>query len=259
MLSTFILSIVTFLQGIHYEYLYLILAAYLLLLWISFSIAIWKDTGRRFEHQISRILVWFFTTITFVFGFFLYLLARPMVKEDEDHWSKLERRYLTYETYGMEECHICGYLLRPEFLYCPSCGDILRKKCEVCENVIDIGWNVCPYCANVNIAPDLEEEISELKDPLHAKLYRIFILNELEIFYSLRNWISARLEVMQEQNHDTIQEEITVPAEEMILMVDEEKSEKEKSKKDTSIQPQWHAMLTEAKKLFFIEEKATRK
>src|SRR5579872_2892661 len=128
MLSSFILGLVSVLQNIKFEYLFIVLGVYLVLVWIFYAIWLWHDVSRRFNNIFARFLVWLPAAVTFVFGLLLYLLVRPDLEDDNTYWINLERKYLQYETYGMGTCEICGYDLRPEFLHCPSCGTLLREK-----------------------------------------------------------------------------------------------------------------------------------
>ena len=82
------------------------LGLYLILLWLTYSIWLWMDTDRRFPNLFIRIGIWFFATVTFVFGLLLYLLVRQPKSDDETHWLEIERRYLEYESYGVGECKV---------------------------------------------------------------------------------------------------------------------------------------------------------
>jgi hypothetical protein len=169
MLSTFLLGVLSFLQKIQFKYIYIAIISYLVLLWIFFAVWVWQDSSERFSNGVIRFLVWLPVSLTFVLGFLLYVLVRPAKKDV--YWTELEKRYLTYETYGMGKCHVCGFDLRPEYLQCPECADIIRVHCSNCDRVIEKDWKVCPYCGDNKTK---EPEVIEKKQRLGMQWYKAF-------------------------------------------------------------------------------------
>ena len=182
------------LQRIKFDYLYVLLGIYFALLWLSYILWLWNDLQARFTNSLLRTTLWIIFSITFLFGFFLYLLIRPTKRTEDDFYIELERNYLRFETYGMQPCEKCNFSLRPEFLNCPSCKNKLRGQCKYCEKIIDLKWKHCPFCAKLNdIYLDQENPkniarkhavtvINKPKSILHR--YKIYIR---KMFFGIQN------------------------------------------------------------------------
>lgn len=178
LLSTLILSTVSFLQKVSFQYIYFILAIYLVLIWGSYIIWLWNDSKKRFTNEGLRVLIWIIASATFIFGLLLYILIRPQQLDDDSYWVSLERKFLLHETYGMGECDSCGFMLRPEFMNCPACGKVLREKCKKCEQVVDVTWKRCAFCGAVRIK---EKENPVMKKEKKEDI-SIWVYGEYEAF-----------------------------------------------------------------------------
>ncbi len=247
MLSTVILSIVTFLQNLKFEYIYTGVAIYVGMLWIFYAVWLWHDTKKRFSSETLRTSVWFLTTITFFLGLILYLVARPAKKDDDDSWVSLERSYLVYETYGMGDC-TCGEHLRPEFLNCPTCGHQLREKCSNCEQIVDVSWKRCPFCNTVRIE-ELEEEQVFSKPSFPIYMWKNLLLG----ISAARSWMmkDARISLKKAKKIEKNMRK------QYINMKKKTVSKTQKSTKKTISNKS--PIVSTVKKLLFVEEKVTSK
>lgn len=137
------LGFVNYLQTVNYKDFYFYLAIYGLFLYFLLLIIIFRDASRRYKHSLVSL----FVTLCCVFppNILIYLLIRPTIKNLDQYWVDLERRYLQFETSGMDIC-TCGEQLRPSYLICPRCNKKIRNRCANCQHVLGLDWQTCPYC-----------------------------------------------------------------------------------------------------------------
>lgn len=141
-----ILSTVTWLEDVDFAIVFRGMGIGLVLFW--FVIVGWVaiDASDRFRSVWPRILSVALVLFVPLFGLLIYLVVRPKMTIEEEKWTALERRYLNFETAGLDDCPVCGYELMPNFVYCPSCGEELRVKCESCDIFLEPDWYTCPFC-----------------------------------------------------------------------------------------------------------------
>ncbi len=120
---------------------------YYIIVWILVLAWVWTDISARTENWFLRILCMVIVSVLSFPGLIIYILIRPKDTVEEIFWSDLERRYLLYETDGLEDCEVCGYSLTPDYIHCPNCGETLKRYCEECEVYVKKEFNYCPFCA----------------------------------------------------------------------------------------------------------------
>lgn len=140
-----LLSIIEFNQ---YEFGDLIpyILAYLLCLWLLFTLWVVRDIASRTSNPIVILTVFVFVLVFNIPGLILYMLLRPEKTVEEAraldiyHMSQLEDNLIT--------CHSCISVVRKSYNYCSVCGSDLYAQCEYCDHRIDPIWTNCVYCGN---------------------------------------------------------------------------------------------------------------
>jgi len=154
-----------------FQLAFLIVLAYLALLWIALIIWVTRDSLNRSESLFFQILSIVLVISLNFFGVLIYLIIRPH--------QTLEQKYLTLvdqETIDAEyedeiiKCPRCESVSHKDFFFCPQCGHQLKIKCAKCHKPVQVNWKNCPFCgigAEVSIKKKLsvKNEKSKEKEP----------------------------------------------------------------------------------------------
>ncbi len=149
----------------------------LVIFWLVVVTWVWFDSSERTDNVFLRVLAVIVVLVTTIPGLIVYLILRPRSTSQEQYWSDLERRYLMYETAELQDCEVCGVMLQPGFVYCPSCRNEIKVKCSKCGVNIDKKWGNCPFCGEVNPnVSKVEEVVTEavVKPPVKRIRYETF-------------------------------------------------------------------------------------
>ena len=114
--------------------------------WLFVVLWVWLDARERMNNIIVRILCTLLVLCFNIIGLIIYLLIRPGQTKEECYYAELEKKYLLYQTSGLEDCPKCGALLYPEYIFCPCCGEEIQTKCTKCSTMVNKNLNYCPAC-----------------------------------------------------------------------------------------------------------------
>lgn len=124
----------------------LIVAAYMLVLWLSAVVWTARDIHLRTTEPMAQLV---FTLIVLLFNFpglVVYRVLRPPLTLQEAEEHRLESSALSRELAQTPPCPRCGCEIAPDYLVCPRCALSLRMACTGCERVLDPSWQICPWC-----------------------------------------------------------------------------------------------------------------
>lgn len=120
--------------------------AFLLTLWISLVIWVYRDIRRRTDDPLVRIVAVTVSVVLFLPGVLIYIVLRPTSTIDEKYQSALEEEALLATLEESELCPGCERKTHNDWLACPSCHTLLKKKCPDCGKLIELTWDLCPFC-----------------------------------------------------------------------------------------------------------------
>ena len=128
----------------------LIGGVWLLLLWLSVIVWIYRDIRERTRDLGLQVLAVFVGIMFFpgfnIPGVALYLMLRPRDTLEEAYARSLEEEALLRELGDEGACPSCRRLTDKEFHFCPSCQTQLKDQCAKCERLLSFSWVACPYC-----------------------------------------------------------------------------------------------------------------
>jgi hypothetical protein len=132
--------------------------AFLLTLWVSLIIWVYRDIRKRSEDILVIILAITISIILFLPGVLIYLILRPALTNEEKYQIALEEEALlsTLEESGL--CPGCERKVKSEWMICPSCHTVLKKQCPGCQNLLELSWDICPYCS-LELSPQKRNRI----------------------------------------------------------------------------------------------------
>ncbi len=159
-----ILDFMSFLETINFGLIVKFLAIGFLAFWIVVIGWVIYDSSQRYKKFWMVVLSALLVLVLNFFGLVIYLIVRPKQTHEEMYWGDLEKRYLRFETAGLEDCPNCHYPVQPNFINCPMCGKELRVKCQSCGVYLEPEWAVCPFCAQKQkntIAPQTSKSMEK--------------------------------------------------------------------------------------------------
>ena len=121
-------------------------AAFLVALWLSLIIWIYRDIRSRARDPLLRILAIIIVALLFLPGIVIYLILRPAHTLEEEYQHTLEEEALLQSIEDVPICPGCGRHIQSTWMVCPSCHTRLRKPCHQCRKLMELSWNLCPYC-----------------------------------------------------------------------------------------------------------------
>jgi RNA polymerase subunit RPABC4/transcription elongation factor Spt4 len=120
--------------------------AFLIALWVSLIIWVYRDIRKRSDDLFVRILAITISILLFIPGILVYLIVRPSMTIEEKYQSALEEEALLATLEESELCPGCERKTNVDWMVCPSCHTVLRKKCPGCNRLIELAWDICPFC-----------------------------------------------------------------------------------------------------------------
>ena len=120
--------------------------AFLITLWVSLIIWVYRDIRKRSKDPLVIILAVAVAVILFLPGVLIYLILRPSLTTEDTYQMALEEEALLSTLEESELCPGCERKIKSEWIVCPSCHTILKKKCPGCNKLLELAWEICPYC-----------------------------------------------------------------------------------------------------------------
>lgn len=134
---------------------YLILAGlvggvWLLLLWLSIIVWVYRDIRERTRDLGLQVLAVFVVIMFFpgfnIPGLALYLMLRPHETLEEAYARSLEEEALLRDIGDEGICPSCRRFVERAWKVCPFCRTELKDECARCGQLLSFNWIVCPYC-----------------------------------------------------------------------------------------------------------------
>jgi RNA polymerase subunit RPABC4/transcription elongation factor Spt4 len=120
--------------------------AFLITLWLSLIIWVYRDIRMRSTDVLVCILAVAVSIILFLPGVLIYLILRPALTTEEKYQQALEEEALLSTLEESELCPGCERNIKDDWLMCPSCHTVIKKLCPACKNLLELAWDICPYC-----------------------------------------------------------------------------------------------------------------
>lgn len=128
----------------------LIAGTWLLLLWLSIIVWVYRDIRDRTRDLGLQVLAVFVVMMFFpgfnIPGLALYLMMRPRETLEEAYSRSLEEEALLREIGDEGLCPSCRRFVERTWRVCPFCQTQLKDICEQCEQLLSFNWVACPYC-----------------------------------------------------------------------------------------------------------------
>jgi len=128
----------------------LIAGTWLLLLWLSIIVWVYRDIRERTRDLGLQVLAVFVVMMFFpgfnIPGLALYLMMRPRESLEEAYSRSLEEEALLREIGDEGLCPSCRRFVERGWRICPFCQTQLKDVCTDCEQLLSFNWVVCPYC-----------------------------------------------------------------------------------------------------------------
>jgi RNA polymerase subunit RPABC4/transcription elongation factor Spt4 len=132
----------------------LLLLAYVLVLWLSAVVWVYRDVRNRTDDQASQLIAVLLVALFNLPGLIVYLVIRPQSTMVDSYERSLEAEAVLHELQLAENaCPRCQRPIEDEFNICPNCRTTLREGCRNCGRAIRTTWVACPYCATERVAP----------------------------------------------------------------------------------------------------------
>ena len=129
----------------------LIGVVWLLLLWLSVIVWIYRDIRERTRDLGLQVLAVFVGIMFFpgfnIPGLALYLMLRPRESLEEAYARSLEEEALLREIGDEGMCLSCRRFVEKGWRICPYCSTQLKDVCVKCQQLLSFNWIACPYCA----------------------------------------------------------------------------------------------------------------
>ena len=131
-----------------------LVGAYLLVLWVSAIIWVYRDVRTRTDDQTSQLVAVLLVAVFNVPGLLVYLVIRPQATLTDDYERSLETEALLHELeITANACQTCQRPVEDDFNVCPHCRTVLREACRNCGRAVRTNWLVCAYCAYERAPP----------------------------------------------------------------------------------------------------------
>jgi len=128
----------------------LIAGTWLLLLWLSIIVWVYRDIRERTRDLGLQVLAVFVAMMFFpgfnIPGLALYLMMRPRETLEEAYSRSLEEEALLREIGDEGLCPSCRRFVERGWRVCPFCQTQLKDVCHDCEQLLSFNWVVCPFC-----------------------------------------------------------------------------------------------------------------
>ena len=128
----------------------LVLGVWLLLLWLSIIVWVYRDIRDRTRDLGLQVLAVFVVMMFFpgmnLPGLALYLMLRPRESLEDAYARSLEEESLLREIGDEGVCPSCRRFVERGWKTCPFCQTQLRDVCRKCEQLLSFNWVACPFC-----------------------------------------------------------------------------------------------------------------
>jgi len=126
----------------------LIVASYLLVLWLSALVWTYRDVRGRTNDQTSQVIAVLLVALFNLPGLMVYLVIRPQAPLADSYERSLESEAILHELQlAATSCHNCRRPIEDDFMVCPYCRSVLREPCRSCSKLVRTTWSACPFCA----------------------------------------------------------------------------------------------------------------
>jgi RNA polymerase subunit RPABC4/transcription elongation factor Spt4 len=126
----------------------LLLLAYVLVLWLSAVIWVFRDVRSRTNDQASQLIAVVLVAVFNLPGLLVYLVIRPQATMSDAYERSLEAEAILHELQmTANACQACHRPIEDDFNVCPHCRTRLREACRNCSKQVRTSWVTCPYCA----------------------------------------------------------------------------------------------------------------
>ncbi len=126
----------------------LLVLAYVLVLWLSAVVWVYRDARTRTNDQASQIIAVLLVALFNLPGLIVYLVIRPQSTLADTYERSLEAEAILHELQlSASSCQTCRRPVEDDFVVCPYCRSVLREACRTCGRAIRTSWLACPYCA----------------------------------------------------------------------------------------------------------------
>ncbi len=134
---------------------------WLLLLWLSIIVWVYRDIRDRTRDLGLQVLAVFMVMMFFpgfnIPGLALYLMMRPRETLEEAYARSLEEEALLREIGDEGVCPSCRRYVERMWKACPFCQTQLKDTCESCSQLLSFTWVVCPFCGTQRKGPVVSE------------------------------------------------------------------------------------------------------
>ena len=128
----------------------LVAGTWLLLLWLSIIVWVYRDIRERTRDIGLQVLAVFVVMMFFpgfnIPGLALYLMMRPRESLEEAYSRSLEEEALLREIGDEGLCPSCRRFVERSWRVCPFCQTQLKDVCHECQQLLSFNWVVCPSC-----------------------------------------------------------------------------------------------------------------
>jgi RNA polymerase subunit RPABC4/transcription elongation factor Spt4 len=126
----------------------LLLIAYVLVLWLSAVVWVFRDVRSRTSDQASQLIAVVLVAVFNLPGLLIYLVIRPQATMTDAYERSLEAEAILHELQMTSNaCQGCHRPVEDDFNVCPHCRTRLREACRNCSKQVRTSWVTCPYCA----------------------------------------------------------------------------------------------------------------
>jgi RNA polymerase subunit RPABC4/transcription elongation factor Spt4 len=126
----------------------LLLLAYVLVLWLSAVIWVFRDVRSRTGDQASQLIAVVLVAVFNLPGLLVYLVIRPQATMSDAYERSLEAEAILHELQmTANACQACHRPVEDDYNVCPHCRTRLREPCRNCSKQVRTSWVTCPYCA----------------------------------------------------------------------------------------------------------------
>jgi RNA polymerase subunit RPABC4/transcription elongation factor Spt4 len=123
---------------------------WLLLLWLSIIVWVYRDIRERTRDLGLQVLAVFVVMMFFpafnIPGLALYLMLRPRESLEEAYARSLEEEALLREIGDEGVCPSCRRFVERGWKTCPFCQTQLKDVCRECSQLLSFNWMACPHC-----------------------------------------------------------------------------------------------------------------
>ena len=120
---------------------------YVAILWASLVFWTFRDIRQRTKDPILQFICVILVLVTFMLGYWIYLMLRPRETLATVYDRTLEEETLLQDLQAKSICPSCQQQVREDYLRCPNCTEQLKEPCPTCKKPLANEWPICPFCA----------------------------------------------------------------------------------------------------------------